>query len=61
MDVTIKRETGGIEGHLRVKENGCEYKERDRGITEHFINGMKDDEMMRKMIKNQPQARKLMK
>ena len=33
-------------GHLRVKTNEFEYKERERRQKEQFINGINDNDMM---------------
>ena len=30
-------------GHLRIKAKECESKERDRWISEEFMNGVNDD------------------
>ena len=39
-------------GHLRVKANECEYKERARMLKEQLINGIGDNDMMAKIMKN---------
>ena len=38
-------------GCMRVKANGCKYKESRRRLKEHFINRINDYEMMAKIIK----------
>ena len=38
-------------GHLGIKANKCEYKERDRRLKEQFINGINDDDMITENIR----------
>ena len=38
-------------GHLRIKENECDYKEIDRRLKELFINGIHDNDMMPEIIR----------
>ena len=38
-------------GHLRIKGKHCSYKEKDRRLKEHFINGINDVDMMTKIIR----------
>ena len=38
-------------GHLRIKANECGYKERGRMLKEKIINGISDEEIMMKIIR----------
>ena len=37
--------------HLRIKSNECNYREHDRQLKEQFINGINNEMMAAKIIK----------
>ena len=37
--------------HQRLKANECGYKEKEKSLKVHFINGISDDEMMIEIIR----------
>ena len=44
--------------HLRIKANECNYKEHDRPLKEQFINGINDEMMTAKILKELTTIRK---
>ena len=44
-----KESTEAWIGHLKVKANECEYKQRNRRPKEQFINGTNEDDIMTKV------------
>ena len=50
----VREENGSAEewmGHVRVKANEYEYKQRDRRLNEQLINRSNDDKMIIEVIK----------